>query len=95
MINAPLSPLIVLAVTMAFSGFAFGLVYFAALQRSVRLFASNGGWLRPLAFTLGRMAAAVVFLSLAAKLGAACLLAAFLGFLLARTVSLRVARRTG
>ncbi len=95
MINAPLSPMIALAITMASSGFAFGLLYFAALQRSVRLFASNRGWLGPLAFTFGRMAVAVLFLGLAAKLGALFLLAAFLGFLLARAVSLRVARRSG
>ncbi len=95
MINAPLSPMIALAVTMAFSGFAFGLIYFAALQRSVRLFTSNRRWLGPVAFTLGRIAAAVVFLGLAAKLGALFLLAAFVGFLLARAVSLRAARRTG
>ena len=38
----------------------------------------------PLALTLGRIAAAVAFLGFAAKFGAAPLLAAFLGFLLAR-----------
>ena len=92
--NISLPTMIALAPPMALSGFAFGLVYFAALERSVTLFASNRGWLGPLAFTLGRMAAAVLFLGLAAKLGASFLLAAFLGFLLARAVSLRAARRT-
>jgi hypothetical protein len=95
MINTSLSPMIALLVTMAFSGFAFGVFYFVALERSITLFASNRGWLGPLAYTLGRMAAAVFFLGLAAKLGALYLLATFLGFLLARAVSLRVARRTG
>ena len=93
-INVPLPPMIDL-VAMACSGFVFGLVYFAALERSIVLFLSKRGWLGPLAFTLGRMTAAVFFLGLTAKLGALFLLAAFLGFLLARTVSLRTARRTG
>jgi hypothetical protein len=95
MINISPPPMIALVVTMAFSGFAFGVFYFAVLERSVTLFASNHRWLGPLAFTLGRMAAAVLFLGLAAKLGALFLLAALLGFLLARAVSLRAARRTG
>ncbi len=57
------------------------------------LFTAGRGWVGPLALTLARIAAAVIFLGLAAKLGAAALIAAFLGFLLARTVMLRVARR--
>ena len=95
MINSSLTPMFAIAVTTAFSGFAFGVFYFAALERSVTLFASDRRWLGPLALTLARMAAAVLFLGLAAKLGALSLLAALLGFLLARAVSLRAARRTG
>ena len=87
--------MIALALPMALSGFAFGLVYFAALERSVILFASNRDWLGPLALTFARVAAAVLFLGLAAKLGALFLLAAFLGFFLSRFVSLRGARRAG
>ena len=94
MINISLTPTIALAVTTVFSGFAFGVFYFAVLERSVTLFASNHRWLGPLALTLGRIAAAVLFLGLAAKLGALSLLAALTGFLLARAASLRAARRT-
>jgi hypothetical protein len=88
-------PIIELAITTALSGFGFGLLYFAALERTVSLFAAGCGWLSPLAFTLGRIAAAGIFLGLAAKFGAVSLLAAFAGFLLARAVALRAARRVG
>lgn len=76
-----------LALAMAPVGFAFGLVYFAALRRSVaRLaairLATDRSWLEPVALTLGRW-------------GAASLLATFAGFLLARAFAVRVARRTG
>jgi len=85
------------AVAMAVAGVVFGLVYFATLRRSVAVFATGGGWaqgLMPmLVLTLARLGAAVAFLTLAAKLGAAALIAAFLGFLLARTIALRAARR--
>lgn len=84
-----------LAAMMAFAGIAFGLVYFAALRRTIALFTAGRGWLGLLAGTLGRIGAAVVFLAVAAKLGAAPLLAAFLGFLLARGVALRARRRAG
>jgi N-ATPase, AtpR subunit len=83
-----------LALTMAVGGFVFGLVYFAALRRTATSFTA-GRRLVALALTLGRIGAAVLFLGLAAKLGAASLLAAFLGFLLARMVALRAARSAG
>jgi hypothetical protein len=81
------------ALAMAIAGVVFGLIYFATLRRSVAVFAAGGGWARALALTLARLCAAVVFLAMAAKLGAAALIAAFLGFLLARTIALRAARR--
>lgn len=80
---------------MAIGGFAFGLLYFAALKRTVLTLASHRGVLAPLSLTLGRVAAAVGFLALAARLGAAPLLAAFVGFLVARAVALRRERRIG
>ena len=82
-----------LTILMAFAGFVFGLAYFATLKRSVALLSTGRGWFGPVALTLGRIGAAVGFLFIAAKLGAAPLLAAFLGFLLARTTALRAARR--
>lgn len=83
-----------LAIMMASAGLAFGLVYFTALKRSVAIFAAGSGFLAPLALTVARFAAAVAFLGMAAKLGAAALLAAFIGFLLARSVVLRLAQRS-
>ena len=56
------------------------------------LFAAGRGWFVPVALTLGRIAAAIIVLGLAAKLGAAALLAMFIGFLVARAVALRAGR---
>lgn len=78
---------------MGFAGLVFGFIYFAALRRTVQLFTEGRTWFGPLALTLGRVGAAVVFLGVVAQLGAVSLLAVFIGFLLARTVALRVARR--
>jgi len=44
--------------------------------------------------TLGRIAGAIAFFGLTARLGALPLLSSFLGFLSARMLALRVARRT-
>jgi hypothetical protein len=96
MTGAPSPSMPELAIAMGIAGFIFGLSYFAAVQRTAALLAARKkNWLGPLALTLGRMAAAAIFLTLAAKLGAASLLSAFLGFLLARAVALRNAARTG
>lgn len=81
-----------IAFSMAFVGFAFGLAYFAALRQTAALFASGSGWLAPSALTVGRIGAITLVLTAAAKLGALPLLAAFLGFLLARAVALRLVR---
>lgn len=80
---------------IALAGVLFGLLYFAALKRSVTLFVRAEGWLRPLTLTLGRIAAAAGFLFIVAKLGAEPLLAAFVGFLMARALTLRLERRAG
>lgn len=78
---------------MAFAGLALGLMYFRALRRTVDLFAGGRGWLGPAGLTLARIAGAVIVLTFMARLGAMPLLAGFLGFLLARAVSLRTQRR--
>jgi hypothetical protein len=85
----------VLAITMVAAGFGLGLTYFATLRRTVVIFASGRRWLGPLGLTLGRLGAAVLLLAAAAKLGAAALIAALCGFLLARTVALRAVARSG
>ncbi|HVY57767.1 MAG TPA: ATP synthase subunit I [Xanthobacteraceae bacterium] len=84
-----------LAALMALAGLVFGLIYFAALKRSVSLLVGGSGFLGPLALTLGRIGAAAALLVVAAKLGAAPLLAAFAGYLMARGVALRAERRAG
>ncbi len=85
----------VLTSLMAFAGLLFGLLYFAVLKRSVTLFVGTKGWGGPLTLTLGRIAAVAGFLFVAAKFGAEPLLAAFVGFLMARALSLRAEKRTG
>jgi hypothetical protein len=84
-----------LIVMMALAGLIFGLLYFATLKRSVALFVGGKGWFGSLALTLGRIGAAAAFLFVAAKLGASPLLAAFIGFLMARAVALRAEKRAG
>jgi F1F0 ATPase subunit 2 len=84
---------LVVAAAMAFAGLALGLVYFRVLRRTVDLFAGGRGWLWPAGLTLARTAGALLVLTFMARLGAMPLLAGFLGFLLARAISLRSARR--
>ena len=84
-----------LASAMAVAGLVFGLGYFASLRRTVDLYGSGHARLGPAALTLGRIAGAMIFLILAARLGALPLLTAFLGFLLARGLALRALRRRG
>ena len=84
-----------LTILMAVAGIAFGLIYFAAINRSVAQLVGGRGWFGPLALTLGRIAAAIAFFYVAVKLGAAPLLASFVGFLIARALALRVERRIG
>ena len=84
-----------LSITMALIGLSFGLVYFAAMRRTVTFFTAGRGWLVPVALTLGRIGVAIILLGLAAKLGAVSLIAAFIGFLFARAAALRAARSVG
>ena len=83
-----------LALAAALTGLVVGLVHFAALWWSIERYSAGRGQLAAAALTLGRNAGTIVFLGLAARLGALPLLASFLGFLLARTLALRAARRT-
>ena len=83
------------ALLAVIAGVLLGLAYFAALHRTVVLLAIGGSWLGPSALTLGRIGGAMILLALAARLGAAPLLGASLGFFLARAIALRTARRSG
>jgi N-ATPase, AtpR subunit len=78
----------------AAAGFGFGVGYFAALRWSVGLYRGGGARLVPVALTLGRIAGAIFFFGLAGRFGALPLLAALLGFLLARSLALRAVRGT-
>jgi hypothetical protein len=83
-----------LACAAALGGLVFGLMHFAALRRTVDLYSHGRSRLAAVALTLGRIAGAILFFGLAARVGSLPLLSAFLGFLLARTLAVRAARRT-
>jgi len=90
----PLAPVgLLLAPLLA--GFGAGLVYFAALRRTVGRFVAGVGWLEPVALTLGRLGVAVAMFACAARTGAPALFVTFVGFLLARTAALYRSRKAG
>ena len=76
------------------AGFGFGVGYFAALRQSVENYDARGSRLVPFAFTLGRIAGAILFFGIAVRFGALPPLAALLGFLIARSLALRAVRRS-
>ncbi len=76
------------------AGFAVGLIYFAMLWRTAKLYDSGHSWFELAALTLGRISGAAILLASEAKLGAGPLLAALLGFLLARAAILHAVRRS-
>lgn len=76
-----------IGVCFAAGGIALGACYFAMLRRSL---AARG--VRAVTLTLGRLLGALLFFGIAVRFGALPLLAAFLGFLAARTLALRAAR---
>jgi len=86
--------ILALRITIALAGFGFGLAYFAILRRTVVLFVAGRGWRGPLGLTLARLGAAALFFGVAVQQGAAALLAALLGFLLARTVAVPATRKS-
>jgi N-ATPase, AtpR subunit len=87
-------PLALLPIVTALAGCAFGLVYFAILRRTVVMLSRERRGL-VMAFTLGRLGAAIVFFLLAARLDALALLTALGGFLSARVFTVRAERGTG
>ena len=82
-----------LAVLFAAGGLAFGWGYFAALRRGIDAYAARGSVLKSLLWMLARLAAAALFFAFAVRWGAWPLVAAFLGFLAARQIAVRAARR--
>jgi hypothetical protein len=79
----------------AAGGLAFGVLYFAALRRSIELFVHRAGWVGPAALTVGRIAAAAMLFGLLSRLGPGAVLAGFLAFLAARGLAVRAARKEG
>jgi F1F0 ATPase subunit 2 len=84
----------VVALLALLVGLTVGLAYFRALRLTVDLFAEGRGALLPLGLTLIRFAGLIAVLLLAVQIGAAALLTLFLGFLLARKIAVRPARKT-
>jgi len=82
-----------LAVLLAAGGLAFGWSYFAALRRGIDAYTAQGSVFKSLLWMLTRAAAAVLFFVFAVRWGAWPLVAAFLGFLAARQIAVRAARR--
>lgn len=82
------------AAAWAVGGLLLGAGYFAVLRWTVGRFAAGGGRLTPIVLTLARLVGAMLFFAATAWYGALPLLAAFLGFLVARGCALRIARRT-
>lgn len=72
-------------------GTVLGHLYFIAVRRTAQLF-GTAGWRLPLVLTVGRLLAVAAAFSAVAQFGAVPLLAAFLGFLTARHLSLRRCR---
>ncbi len=82
-----------LAAALAVAGVILGRCYFGVLRWSVaRYTTGRTDTLQSAALALGRMLCAAGLLAIAARLGALPLLAAFLGFLAARTSAVRAAR---
>lgn len=92
---APLAYAVVVALLTMLAGLVVGLAYFRALRLTADLFAQGRGWTLPLGLTLVRLAGLIAVLYLTVQLGAAPLIASFLGFLLARTIAVRSAAETG
>lgn len=86
------TPPIELMLVMALAGLILGFAYFVALRRTISLFVGGRGWFGPVVLTVGRLAVMAVALTVAARLGAMPLLAAFVGFLAARFVAVRAVR---
>lgn len=77
----------------AAAGFGLGVAYFAALRRGVHHALARHAWSSYALLALARIAAAGLFFALAVRSGLPTLLAAFAGFLTARHIAVRAARR--
>jgi len=94
MTPASLTNMTLEATAAALAGLLLGLIYFAALRHTVRAFMTRRGWFVPISLTVARVVGTGVTLAAAAHFGAMQLLAAFLGFLIARGISIGAQRRS-
>lgn len=78
---------------LATAGLVVGVAYFGSLRRSVSLSVERHAWWRYMSAALTRIVAAALFFTLDVHWGAPALLAAFAGFLAARLLAVRAARR--
>lgn len=78
---------------LAAAGFVVGRGYFGSLRRSVLLWVAQGTWSTSILLALARIAGAALFFTFAVRWGVPALLAAFAGFLAARQLAVRAARR--
>ena len=77
---------------LAVAGFVLGIAYFASLRRGVYRSVARYSSVPYIVWALARIAAAALFFTFAVRWGLPALLAAFAGFLAARTLALRRAR---
>jgi hypothetical protein len=77
----------------AVAGCGLGVAYFASLRHGVHLALARHACSPYVPWALARMAVAALFFVLAARSGLPALIAGFGGFLLARQVAVRAARR--
>jgi F1F0 ATPase subunit 2 len=78
---------------LAAAGFLLGIAYFASLRRGVELAVARSAWSPYMLLALARIAATALFFTFAARWGVPSLLAPFAGFLAARQLAVRAARR--
>jgi len=83
---------VLVALSLA-AGVGFGFLHLALVRHTADVGERGGRTAPTIAFPALRMIAAILFFGILAKLSAAFLLAAFLGFLIARTLAVRSVRR--
>ena len=78
---------------LAITGFALGVVYFSSLRRGVHVSVVSHSWVPYVLWALVRITAVALLLTFAVRWGVPALLAALVGFLAARQLAVRGARR--
>lgn len=92
-VHGSLARLLPAVMLLATAGFLAGLAYFASLRRGIQLSVARRSWSRYVLLAPARIGAAALFFTFALRWGAPALLAACAGFLAARALAVRSARR--